>query len=866
MPPQPVGHAYAAAGHGYAARVPGATMRRVITPSARFALSCTAIAVLGGCDGPSVSEPPLSQVSLSAAAGPEILEADDRSVSIGLSFSPAPPVGVLVPLAISGTATRDRDYAVSTDLIALGPDQYWVPAHTSSGSVQVEVFRDFDAEDDETISVALGDIRGHARAGAASRVEFTVVDGGGGSLEVPDFPEPGPTVLPTHYVILPESVDFGAIVVNFSLHGAPADELIVEWSSEPDFSADVNRLATVHIPPFVAGFQGFPEPHEFSLPLNRLAPGGSYFIRMYLLNAPASDFGQFFGGEFAFAFATNERGEVITRCEAPVRGPGVGVSDPLLLHQWNLDNAGQAALAARPGVAGADLRMSAAIAAGHDGDGVTLAVVDTGLEICHPDLAASVKPGKSYNFGFAQAAGASLTDPFNHDIRGDHGTAVAGVAAAAAGNGLGGRGVAPGVELVGFNLGAVAVLASGEFDGEEAMFRSLGASSSEPDSASVDIFNMSFGFEIQDNSTPDFVRLVKMGTSELRGGRGALYVKAAGNEFTACSPIHVLNRELGCVGSNSDPDQNLPYLVNVGAFNAEDVKSSYSSAGANLWVVAPGGEDSVESPGIITADQAGTHAGLGLLFGEDVLSRDLSLDPHGDYTAGFGGTSAAAPGAAGAIAILLGVNPDLTWRDVKHILAASARRIDPDIAPVRAAFNGKPYVLRHPWQTNAAGYAYHNWYGFGAIAVDDAVALARTHAPGSLGEFVESAWFEAGDGLDLVIPDNDGAGAAHSLDVAGLPDAADIEAVVLEIRARHADTSDLAVELTSPAGTLSILNTPFNQLLSGDPRLQDWHLMSNAFYGEPANGTWTLRVLDLAPGDTGHLVSWRLRFYYGDHP
>ena len=841
-------------------------MRRVTTPSARFALSCTAIAVLGGCDGPSVSEPPLSQVSLSAPAGAEILEADDRSVSIGLSFAPPPPSGVLVPLVISGTATRDRDYAVSTDLIALGPDQYWVPPHTSSGSVQVEVYRDFDAEDDETISIALGDIGGHARAGAASRVEFTVVDGGGGNLEVPDFFEPGPTVLPTHYVITPESVEFGAIVANFSLDGAPADELIVEWSSEPDFSADVNRLATAHIPPFVPGFQAFPEPHSFSLPLHRLAPGGSYFIRMYLLNAPQSDFGPFFGGEFEFAFATNERGEVVTRCEAPVRAPGIGVSDPLLLHQWNLDNAGQAALAERPGVAGADLRMSAAIAGGHDGDGVTLAVLDTGLEICHPDLAASVKPDKSYNFGFEQAAGASLTDPFNHDIRGDHGTAVAGVAAAAAGNGLGGRGVAPGVELVGFNLGAVAVFASGEFDGEEAMFRALGASRSEPDSASVDIFNMSFGFEIQDNSTPDFVRLMKMGTSELRGGRGALYVKAAGNEFTACSPIHVLNLELGCIGSNSDPDQNLPYLVNVGAFNAEDVKSSYSSAGANLWVVAPGGEDSIERPGIITTDQAGTHAGLALLFGEDALSLDPSLDPHGDYTASFGGTSAAAPGAAGAIAILLGVNPDLTWRDVKHILAASARRIDPDIAPVRAAFNGTPYVLRHPWRTNAAGYAYHNWYGFGAIAVDDAVALAQTHAPGSLGDFVESAWFEAGDGLDLVIPDNDGAGTAHSLGVAGLPDAADIEAVVLEIRAHHADTSDLAVELTSPAGTPSILNTPFNQLLNGDPVLRDWQLMSNAFYGEPPNGTWTLRVLDLAPGDTGRVASWRLRFYYGDHP
>lgn len=152
------------------------------------------------------------------------------------------------------------------------------------------------------------------------------------------------------------------------------------------------------------------------------------------------------------------------------------------------------------------------------------------------------------------------------------------------------------------------------------------------------------------------------------------------------------------------------------------------------------------------------------------------------------------------------------------------------------------------------------------MAVDDAVALAQTHVPNSLGEFVESASFEAGDGLDLIIPDNDGAGAAHSLDVASLPGAADIEAVVLEIRADHADASGLAVELTSPAGTPSILNTPFNWLLFGVPGLRDWRLMSNAFYGETPNGTWTLPVLDLARGDTDRLESWRLRFYYGDHP
>ena len=71
---------------------------------------------------------------------------------------------------------------------------------------------------------------------------------------------------------------------------------------------------------------------------------------------------------------------------------------------------------------------------------------------------------------------------------GDHGTSVAGVAAAAADNGLGGRGVAPGVRLVGFNP-----MEAGRPDAEDpeaafetAMLLSLGGGDSAPDSASED--------------------------------------------------------------------------------------------------------------------------------------------------------------------------------------------------------------------------------------------------------------------------------------------------------------------------------------------------------------------------------------------
>ena len=346
---------------------------------------------------------------------------------------------------------------------------------------------------------------------------------------------------------------------------------------------------------------------------------------------------------------------------------------------------------------------------------------------------------------------------------------MAGIAAAAAANGLGGRGVAPEVTLVGFNPAAAAL-----GDPDAALFRSLGGSENDPDSASVDIFNMSYGTVVPERESPGRLRSADGGGDLEASGRARGLVREGSRQrfrFLRTGATRSVG-EVGCVGANTDPEQNVPYLINVGAFNADDVKSSYSSAGANLWVVGPGGEDGIEQPAMITTDQAGTEAGFDLFF-ESPLSTADPRNPDGDYITGFGGTSSAAPAVAGALAVLLGVNPDLTWRDVKHILALTSRKIDAGRREVRAAFNGSPYVAQHAWQTNAAGYEFHNWYGFGAVDVDAAVAMAAGYTPDSLGPFVESQWFEPGQDAasPRAVPDADGAGASAAMWVAGLPDA-----------------------------------------------------------------------------------------------
>ena len=823
--------------------------------SLRFLTFIFLLIASGGCGSNNKPEPPVN-VSLVAPTSANIQEAENQTVRIFISLDSAASTSVTVPLNFSGSAKQNADYAASADSII-------VPPNTTSASVDIDVFRDFDLEGDETITVSLGEIEGNGKAGTMSSINFTIIDGEAATVDkTPKEDGVDLILLNTQHIITEESIDFAVVVLNSSDQNVAPAKLFAEWSSDMDFETDVHSLGIVDTPAFVYGEEKFPQPYEFSLPLSDLAPNQTYYIRVYLEEVPEETIEQPFGNVVRFGFATNAEGKVITRCEAPVR-TAIGTEDPLFREQWHLKNSGQSGFAINNGVAGADLQMTEAISNGQNGDGVKLAVVDSGLEICHPDLAATVEEGKSFNYASPNSAGSSPTDPFNHSILGDHGTSVAGVAAAVANNGLGGRGVAPGVKLRGFKLST-----SLDADFEAELLSSLGGSSSNPDSASAHIFNMSFGSEVpSENSEEDFVNLVKMGTTDLRSGRGVLYVKAAGNEFEACENPHPINVEIGCMGSNSDPDQNLPYLITVGAFNAKDVKSSYSNAGANLWVVAPGGEDGEEKPAIITTDQIGVHAG----FSEspvNSLTTDHRFNLDGDYFGAFGGTSSAAPATSGAIAILLGVNPNLTWRDVKHILATSARKIDPDIKEVRAAFNGNPYIAQHAWQTNAAGYSYHNWYGFGAVSVDDAIIMTNVYTPNSLGEFVESRWFPAADNsnLSLAIPDEDGAGVTHTLTVTDLPNTANIEAVILDITVNHRYGSDLGVKLTSPSGTESIVNAPFNVILDEFPGMRNWQLMSNAFYGEKPNGTWTIQVVDLAADHTGSLESWRLRFYYGEHP
>ena len=529
-------------------------------------------------------------------------------------------------------------------------------------------------------------------------------------------------------------------------------------------------------------------------------------------------------------------------------------SDVLYEYQWHLDNTGQLNFASATGTASKDINADNVISQGYSGKGIKVAVVDSGLEIAHEDLKDNIVANGSYNFLD------DSTDPSTTSTEGDHGTSVAGIIAATAWNDIGGRGVAPEVSLKGFNLLK---------DGTNAnAISSLGGAAYSND---VDVFNLSYGYEttvaflINGGIKNQFID----GVTNLRAGKGANYIASAGNGFSSFGSANCTDANtygLSCNNPSMDPEHSLPYLTLVAALNADGTKASYSTAGSAVWISAPGGESGLDqnivgagygdySPGVMTTDQSSCTKGYvrsNLASYENAFENkgNYSLNSSCNYTSTFKGTSAAAPVISGIVALLLEVNPALTWRDIKHILASSAIQID---ASIQAIVVGG-YIAEPGWITNAAGYKFHNWYGFGAVDTDAAVTLAKNYTLGSLGSFITTNETSSGN-LNAAIPDNSNDGVSNTIaDNNNLT----VESVNINVCLSHASPSDLSISLTSPSDTRSVLLPPFNGFSNTD---SCFNLISNAFYGESSNGNWSIKIVDKKANTEGNINNWKITIF-----
>lgn len=527
-------------------------------------------------------------------------------------------------------------------------------------------------------------------------------------------------------------------------------------------------------------------------------------------------------------------------------------ADPLVSFAWHFQNTGQTAFSSGAGIAGNDLRILKAHELGYSGRGIRIAVSDSGMETNHPDLSANQLKGEHRSYSGAPSTWhGSEPVPEGGDA---HGTAVTGLINAVAGNGIGSMGVAPGAQFAGFYF-------IGRFRDSSSSYE---ARILDQISGDFDIFNYSYGYSncFFVPTSSEIIKAYKKGVTSLRNGKGAIYLKAAGNDYKGRNSDCYPNDSSTYWGNaNTNEDQNHPYLIVTAATNASGKISSYSSPGSGVWVSSAGGEFGDSAPAMITTDLQGCGKGFSSSqsWSSNFNHGSHDLNKLCNYTNVMNGTSSAAPTLAGIVALILEANPDLTWRDVKHILATTSNPINFSTAtvPHPGGANLSGHVYDYNYIVNAAGFKFSNTYGFGRVDAGKAVALAKDYTF-PLKSYVETEtngnWDYQSGFINQSIPDNSAAGTKHSLTV---NHKLKVESVQIKVEIDHPFISDVGLELTSPSGTVSkILKINSN---IKDRGLYGYMLLSNAFYGENSQGAWSIKVLDGKGGNTGRLTSWELK-------
>ena len=525
--------------------------------------------------------------------------------------------------------------------------------------------------------------------------------------------------------------------------------------------------------------------------------------------------------------------------------------DPLRQYMWHLNNTGQKAFSTFPGTSGIDINVDDVFLDGVTGEGVRIVVSDSGLDLNHDDLHLNLLSNLHKDY--------SLNSPYFGDpvASSFHGTAVAGIIAAMGWNNYGIIGVAPESNFVGYqfldspqNTQILIDQASGDFD----------------------VFNYSYGDEIYEDTISDASYIAQLRYKTIT--EDSVFVKAAGNEFIR------LDSETGiCASHNANfPFENeSPFLLVVGSVSADGAKASYSNAGSNLWISAPGGEDGESfGPGIISTDLPTCFRGLSKAGSNSSNSFEYghSENTKCDYTALMNGTSAATPMVSGVVALMKSANSSLKLRDIKHILANTAVKIDPSHS---SAINY--YGTKHPsqantsvctedleladhdyeqgWVTNAAGYSFNNFYGFGMVDAKAAVDAAKSYVS-SLGALVETnpnftnSSYKRNPSSQAIL-DNSATGAVDTMSVS---DNLTVESIQIKVQINHARSGEIGIELTSPSNTKSILMNINNSFLFEEDSHLNIVLTSHAFYGENSVGDWKLKVIDGRAGNVGFLNKW----------
>ncbi|WP_426399726.1 S8 family serine peptidase [Ralstonia sp. R-29] len=552
-----------------------------------------------------------------------------------------------------------------------------------------------------------------------------------------------------------------------------------------------------------------------------------------------------------------------------------GATEPLYAYQWALKQA-TSFFAAFGLVANGttDINVEEAHTAGIKGQGVNVLVLDDGIDVHNEDLYANANSDMTYNFDDNSKDPTPADVPAN--VRDAHGTNVAGIIAAAQ-NGKGVMGIAPRATLGGARyLGAANPDTTAAYGGAAW-------------SKNGHIINASYGSnplappEYDTAASP--LAAVRAFPS-LRNGRGLVMLKASGNEYVnfvengvvtrTCPTIGGQSGLISCENPANDTEALEPGVIVVGAANALGVKASYSNAGAVNWITGLGGEggdggkygETGSGPKVFSTDLTGCARGYSRAGTDDtydfaVPGTDTNAKDNAkcDYSS-MNGTSAATPTLSGVVALMLSANPNLTWRDVREILRATAKQIDRNygsrdnrnakvdlVSGTLTADTSGALVdgattarLDYGWQTNGAGYAYSTWYGFGLVDASAAVKMAKAYTAYKAAALTVPNFTQAFASVSQL-----NYGSVQKLGQFNVTGTDKVDALQLRVTGSVCIGS-VGFFVKSPSGTVSALSLPYNgYYVNGVSSAQNYGLGSYAFYGESAAGTWEVYAVSGVP-------------------
>ncbi|HLL34048.1 MAG TPA: S8 family serine peptidase [Streptomyces sp.] len=434
------------------------------------------------------------------------------------------------------------------------------------------------------------------------------------------------------------------------------------------------------------------------------------------------------------------------------------------------------------------------------GTGVTVAVIDTGY-VAHSDLAPNIVGGYDFIADTAVAVDGNGRDSDPSDPGDWYAAGECGAGVPASNSSWHGTHVAGTIAAATNNAKGMAGIAYGA---KISPIRVLGKCGGY-DSDIIDAITWASGGTV--SGVPANTNVAKVINMSL-GGDGAC-TSATQNAINAA-----VNRGTTVVVAAGNDNENVANhspgncnnVISVAATSRTGAKASYSNYGSLIDISAPGGQTSTGTAnGIYSTLNSGTKT------------------PSTESYAFYQGTSMATPHIAGLAALMKSANSALTPAQIESAIKSNAR-------PLPGACSG----------------------GCGAGLADATKTVQAVSGSGGTGGSTGSTTFTSTTAVN--IPDA-GSAVESPITVTGRSGNAP-SALQVGVDITHTYRGDLVIDLVAPDGSTYRLKSS-NSSDSADNVLTTYTVNASS---EVANGTWKLRVRDVAAQDTGRLNSWKLTF------